>query len=246
LEDGRMTAASGKPAKEELDELLKAGPVTDIFWAECSYELYKRIGENATVLHDKKYDLLFWPIQVALGDQNTLHVVRLFDPVKNYRLLSLHAVLELLETRRADLKIVDRPYLANRLSGYGVVDADLNKLSDADATKYVVEAIRRWMPPSKLTDASAAGMSKEYDALKTRRDKVVAHPEDTRGTTLPAATWAGGVTLVAFAKNIVAAIGRGYLNSIYEADDGRYFLSSDAERPGVALKRLLTEAHLIG
>jgi len=45
-----------------------------------------------------------------------------------------------------------------------------------------------------------------------------------------------------FAKDFVALVGRAYTSVVYDGADGRYFLTSDAERSTVCLKRLLSAA----
>jgi hypothetical protein len=82
-------------------------------------------------------------------------------------------------------------------------------------------------------------------ALKTIRDKIVAHPEAIRRDQLPRATLAEIDQLVALAKCFVSAVGLGYLSIASEDNEGHYFMSSDAKRSTVCLRRLLEKASVV-
>jgi len=105
-------------------------------------------------------------------------------------------------------------------------------------------------PDSVLTLAAARAFSTRFVALqtvagaaiKTIRDKVIAHHELVDVATLPTATYAEIDELIEFAKNFVAMVGRAYTSVVYDGADGRYSLTSDAERSTVCLKRLLSAA----
>ena len=59
-----------------------------------------------------------------------------------------------------------------------------------------------------------------------------------------ALSWLDVLSLVGLAESIVTVIGSGYTTTVF-GQDGRFFLTDDAERPSRALKRLLQKTGLL-
>ena len=88
-------------------------------------------------------------------------------------------------------------------------------------------------------------MSKSLNALKTARNKVIAHSEAILTSDLPRTTWDEIEQLIDYAKEFLGIVGIGYLSIAYEDDNGNHFLSSDAKRTTRAMERLLQKAGIL-
>jgi hypothetical protein len=73
-------------------------------------------------------------------------------------------------------------------------------------------------------------------ALKTLRDKAVAHNEQIEPVAGP--TWTGLQNLVAHAKSLVGILGWAWIGTAYDMS-GKFTLTDDATRPKRAFDRLL-------
>ena len=78
------------------------------------------------------------------------------------------------------------------------------------------------------------------EKLKTLRDKAMAHNEMVSPITGP--TWGGLERILEISKDLAGVLGWAYLSTVY-VHNGEYFLSSDAERPARALRRMLSELY---
>jgi hypothetical protein len=82
-------------------------------------------------------------------------------------------------------------------------------------------------------------------ALKTLRDKVVAHSEAVDLEELPKPTYADIDRVVALARGFVGAVAFAYLTVGYEDDSGSSSISFDAERATHSLRRLLERSGVL-
>lgn len=222
-------------SKEDLAELVKAGAVTDIFKAERAYALLKTIGTNADAINASKKNLgeLFGVVQDIAQTEVLIAVARLFDPPsKKYPTRCLRALLDDLDAKAEALPpIVEKWNLAKELTRLAMDPADVARVqseSDVDVTRLIVGFLRERMEQPNIVDA--------VKRVRTLRDKRIAHNEDAHGINGP--TWKAVLELLTFAKEVVGLVGWAYMSTVY-MHDGRYFLSSDAERPSRAMRRLL-------
>jgi len=116
--------------------------------------------------------------------------------------------------------------------------ASIQDLDDSEFTRRIVIKIRKTLPGrSKQQDLTDA-----LKAWRTKRNKRIAHKEDTSVDQLPPTTWKQGQVLLDDAKRFLSLVGWGYLSRVYMFDDDRYHLTRDAERSALALRRLLKMA----
>jgi hypothetical protein len=80
---------------------------------------------------------------------------------------------------------------------------------------------------------------RSWNALRFRRDKVIAHNEFVSSELVPNLTWNQVSALLELAKIIVNLVSSGYLNYFLTADDGSFLLTGDVEQSTVCLRRLL-------
>ena len=114
-------------------------------------------------------------------------------------------------------------------------------LSQPDLTLLVARTLRDTMPNPETTEK----LANTEAALRTARNKQIAHHEEISVEELPRATWGEIPPLLDVAKQSLGIIGSAYFSTAYTVDDGRYLLTSDAEGAGRALNRLFREAGLI-
>jgi len=222
-------------SKEELDEMVKAGAVTDIFKAERAYAVLKTIGENAEAINASERNVgeVFGVLQGHAQTEALIAVARLYDrPSKRYPTRCLQALLGELEAKAADLPPITQKYnLAQELTRQGM-SADevalVNSAPDVDVTRAMMAFLRGRLDAPDAMEA--------VERVKNVRDKRIAHNEAAHAVEGP--TWKAVLRLLTLAKEIVGLVGWAYLSTVY-LHEGRYFLSDNAERPGLAMRRVL-------
>jgi hypothetical protein len=117
-------------------------------------------------------------------------------------------------------------------------------MPDSEITSKIVQFYATSLPSTFTESATRHEMAKSLRALVTRRDKVVAHNEMIDRSTLPQLSWAEIERLISYAKQFIDVVGIGYIRRGFADDDGRYCLTSDAERAARVLKKLLMKADM--
>jgi hypothetical protein len=226
------------PTKDELKEHLEA-IVSDILAADQCYFLMITIGQNAEAVNARSFGDLFGFQQNALLSTFTLSVARLFElPPRRYRIRGIPATLSFLEENKDDISIDNRQMLTGYIGLAGV-----ERLTDAQLTDVAVKEIR-----SRLPHVEGTPLVDVLDAIRFRRDKLIAHNEIVQSDQMPELTFRQARQALDLARLIVAALG-GYFNISYMLEDqnGRFYvMERDAQRVAVALQRLFEDAGLAG
>jgi AbiU2 len=218
----------------ELGKLIESGLVTDIFRMERSHALLKSIGECAEIFNDQKtgnFGDLFGTMQEALQTECLMAAARIFDPPgRRYPNRGLRHVLEFIRTNADQLPAVGQPQQL-RLSLRGTtLEAQLEPLVDRGGAAFSIGLADQFLA---LVDEPER--VKAIEALKTLRDKALAHNEHVENIEGP--TWKALGELIDIAKKLVAVLGWAYLGTAYEIE-GDFLLTDDAKRPSYALERL--------
>jgi len=230
-------------AREKLDEIVREGLAVDLYYADEANSLYSEIGQNADEINTATFGAFFGGLQLILGRYLILSTARLFDaPNSKYQIRSLPSAILLLRNNRETLAIEQRPGLLNSLVRRGAVLSELRKLTDSQLTDFVVAFFER-----QLSTDNSIGIAnaQAFAALKTHRDKLIAHSEAVRPEELPKATFAEIDALLSVVRSFIAAVGFGYLSTAYEDDSGYNFMASDAKRSTTSMKRLLVQVAAI-
>lgn len=226
-----------KMYQEKLNLLVKEGPAADIFRAEQALSILKATGEAAEEINKNNYGEVFSTFQAFCIDQFILSTSKLYETPRGYPLKSIPAVLEFLKENAHHLDITE-PYLLNKqLSRLNIFCPEFDKLDLVEKTLFIHRKLLGLLPSIRNNEALAA--------IKTLRDKKVAHPEDISIETLQKTTWAMAEELLQYPKDVLGVIGDGYLSTVYMLDNGEYMLSNDAKRVGRGVKRLLTNMGII-
>jgi hypothetical protein len=222
--------------RDELEDLVKQGLVSDIFKMERAYYLLVAIGEHASTANDRpfgNFGELFGTFQEALQTEAVLAAARLYDkPSSKYPTRCILGVLDFLEKNHGQLPPIKEIYnlkLALRDLNFSNDDIDLASTTEPAFALALVNHFRAMVNDPKTL--SVVG------ALKTIRDKTIAHNERASGISGP--TWGGLRKLIDDAKSIVGVLGWAYFSTVYVLN-GEYILTSDAQNPSRALRRLVT------
>jgi hypothetical protein len=219
---------------DDLGRLIEPGLVSDIFRMERAYALLEAIGSCADVLNDRSvgnFGELFGAIQSALEVDCAMAAARIFDPPnKRYPTRSMRYVLDFVRAHKEELPAIREPYQLGVTLRAAGLDADLEPLVERGGSAFAAGVADRFLAlinePEKV---------KAIDALKTLRDKSLAHNEHVEGVEGP--TWAALASLIEIPKRLVAILGWAYLGVAYEIN-GSFILSDDAVRASHALRRL--------
>lgn len=180
-------------------------------------------------------------MQSIFSDKFILSVTKIFEKENpRYPTHSIPVVIGLLEKNSDVLSIIERYNFLRVLNDIGLRGSTLEELRDSELTHRVVAHFRASLPD--INKKENCELSRALDAVKSIRDKRIAHDEKAAATGLPPMTWAELNKLLAYAKSFIGAIGWGYLSIAYEANNGDYILSRDALRTSAAMRRLLKKA----
>jgi len=229
-----------------LEQLLRDqtdGIISDICQADQAYALLSLIGQNAAKINAASFGGFFAPIQDVLVRDYILGITKLFDlPSKKYPTRSIPKTLDLLEKSPNELRISQKHQLLLSLSRAGVDFETLKQSSDSEITIILLNHYKSKLPSRETIDGFAC---ETLHALKSKRDKVIAHNEGIDPANLPEVKWKATQELLSLAKSFTDVVCTGYLSYILAAENGEYFLTSDAQRPSRCLNRLLVTAGLI-
>jgi hypothetical protein len=215
-----------------------------IFLADRALSILRAIGEASPRLNAEHFGDVFHSIQGALSDQVILSLAKLFEPPhRTYPILSLPTLVIAIEVNTTSLQIQDRTRTIGFLLAANPDGKWSHSTPDQDLTTALVAIMRDQQP--NVHKKILAAHDKVLEALRAQRDKSIAHSEALDRALLPAATWAQLESLLATAKSHLGAVGWAYTNTAYTMDDGSYSLTSDAERGGIALRRVFRRAALL-
>lgn len=226
---GQQEALSNEETK--LTDILRQGLELEIFTASESIYLYEIISKNSAVLTEKHYGDLFGSLQACLARQLILSIVKIYEPPNNrHPIRSLPTALELIQENRNTLKIHYRDELEHKLLKLGCDQDTLKNLCEPQLTEKVVQMLKHQCPSKEA-----------LDALKSQRDKRIAHNEAINETKLRQVCWGEPEDLLEKAKMMMGILGNHYLGLIYE-ENGDYHQSYDARKAARSLSRLFNEA----
>lgn len=221
---------------KRLKEMVSSGPVEFIFEAEQSLSLIEACGSNQDFLQKHNFGELFGTIQGLAINQFVLSVTKLFEkPSARYPNVGVPSILEFIE-QNADRLELQNPKLARQ--GLEILRLGTSAFDSADSSAQknavIVQHLRDQIP--NIENHAA------LRALKTLRDKKIAHPEDIDLTAIEKTTWEEGEKLLVLPRGVVGVIGDAYLSTAYWDNKGNYFLSIDGSRVGRAMQRLIKAA----
>jgi hypothetical protein len=231
-------------AEERLREYLLDGIATEILWADQTYALAEEIGKYAQRINAANFGELFGSLQLILSERQTLAVVKIFDPAKNYSTRSIPGALALLENNADLWNVYDRERLYQELIEAGLDSTCVERMGNAELTRAVVACFRDTLPNPKRVSFDYLSLS--LNILRQSRDKTIAHNESMESSALQTPTWGDANSLVNYAKEFVGTVEAGYLGLIFgEGSDDYILTNGGAHRTSMALRRLPKEAGIV-
>jgi hypothetical protein len=225
-----------EPIKTQVDGLL-----FDILRADQAYALLREIGQHAGQINRCGFRPCFAPIQDALARDYLLAVAKLYDhPYPKYPTRSIRALVAAVKKSAGRLKGAKSPALRDRLARAGISVEELDDLPDSATTGRLIIWCQSRLALSNAVDS--VNIWRAWNALKFRRDKVIAHNEILSSNPIPNLQWQQVADLLELAKKIVDLVSTAYLNLFLTSDDGLFFRSTDAERSTACLRRFLRNA----
>jgi hypothetical protein len=246
---GRLLSALGargnvESFKAKLDALITDGVAITVFQAEEALRLEELVGREAPRINAAGFGALFGSLQVILGRYIILTTAQLFEkPNQRYQIRSVPAAIKFLYDHADALVVEQRPALLRSLSQLGAPVKDFQEGPDPEVTRFVAQFFEEQVSRVDLDEAS--GEARALTALKTLRDKVVAHSEAVQLEDLPKPTYAEIDRVVALARSFVGAVAFGYLSVGYDDNSGSPSLSFDAQRATTSLRRLLERSGVL-
>jgi hypothetical protein len=222
-------------AEKHLKDYLLKGIAAEIFWADEAYALAEEISKHTQSRHATGFTSLFGSLQVIFSDRQTLSVTKLFDQPKRYPTRSIPATLAHLKAHAELWEVSQRHILHQILIEAGAKSPSVERLSNAELT---YEIVRHY-------EVELSQFVPALTRLRQSRDKVISHNEAIERSALQSPTWGDATSLVNYAKDFVSTIGFGYLNIHFGSGRGNYYLSHDARRTSMQLRRLLEAANLL-
>lgn len=218
---------------EQLKELLHRSVTDHIHRAQQAYALCQVIGDHSWTINREGFGSLFRTLQVSLADEMVLSITKLLESSSGrYSRRGIPAVLDYLDEHAGELAIVDRARLEAAVAADQDFDPDSGVPADDEGlTRAAVVSLRKSLPKPKT--------------LWVRRDKRIAHAQDTDVPESLRARWDEAQQLIEFAQRLAATVGESYGVFFFEANDGTYMLSSAAEEASRALEGLLARADLL-
>lgn len=219
--------------QEQLRELLHRCVTDHIHRAHQAYTLCRVIGDHSWTINREGFGSLFGTLQISLADEMVLSITKLLEPAGRRRpRRSIPAVLDYLDEHAAELGIADRSRLEVAVTADPDFDSDRGLPSDDESlTRATVVSLRKTLPKPKT--------------LWIRRDKQIAHAEDTDLPDALRARWDEAQELIEFAQRFAATVGEGYGVFFFEANDGTYMLSEAAQEASRTMEELLSRADLL-
>jgi hypothetical protein len=228
-----VTALS--PRVRELRATVHEGPFADIFLALQARHVFQVIGEHAQRVETSTFQPAFSTYQSYASDSFILAVTRLLErPSGRYRLQSMPAVLEFLRKHAGQIPVREPIFLEQSMQRLGVW-SQVASLSGTTLTTAVVDVLLGRTPNPDENEA--------LNALKTLRDKRIAHPERVVVESLPTTTWNKADALQRVPIEALATCGA-YLSEAFVDAQGDLFEGSNAKRAGFATSRALRELRI--
>ena len=219
--------------KERLRELLHRCVTGHIHRAHQAYALCQVIGDHSWTINREGFGGLFRTLQISLSDEMVLSITKLLESTDGrHPRRSIPAVLDYIDKQAADLEVVDRGRLEAAIAAGPDFDSTAGFPQDDESlTRAAVVALRATLPKPKT--------------FWVRRDKQIAHSEDTDLPDELRARWEEAQELIELAQRFAATVGEAYGVFFYEANDGTYMLADGAKEASQTLEALLLRADLL-
>ncbi len=222
----------------DLKALVTEGVVEDIRQIEETIGLYQEITSRAGAINESGLGPLFSRLQLISSRHAIFVTIRLFEPPDNrYPSRSIPTVLNHMRYTADYLQVKNSETIVNRLAEFGHDTTQFEGIPDPWITQLIRKEFADRLPDITQPDSNAT--SSALDSLYIRRDKYVAHSEEVQSLKEWQAMESDIGTLLEYARDFAATIGKGYLGIDYQLGEGDSVFRLDRERTVIMLRRLL-------
>lgn len=216
--------------QDQLRLMVIQGLVSDILLALESRHVFEAIGEHAALVDASTYKPTFATFQYYAMHQFVLAISRLYDQPRGYPLQSAHGVLKFLREQADQLQIQQPIFLEQSMQRLRSWFDPVRSARGPAQTIAAVDVLAGRLP--REAENAALG------AVRTLRDKRIAHPEHIAVELLPSVTFQDAETLLKIPLEILAVCGA-YLNTAFVDNEGAFIMETDAQRPAHSTRRVL-------
>lgn len=215
---------------ELLRDIVFNGIEKDIYEAEEIFALMDVTNEDEsiTTINEGNFGNFFVINEMYLARQLVLCITKIYEKnSKNsrYPIRSVPAALDIMRNKASELEILNRLALERELEALGYAVSNLNSFSSENLINHIVSHFEKQKSESSIESA--------LQALKTARDKYLAHNEAIkRDAVLPKFTYDQLRELIETAKQFISVMCAVYGGNNYSIS------SSDRTRAARCLKRL--------
>jgi hypothetical protein len=229
--------------KDDLKDLLENGIVLEIFTVDQAIFTNQLILDHNKKLIDLRVNNIFGFFQSSVIDKIILSLSKIYEkPNPRYEIRSIPVALEVINKNIENLDITNVYQFKMKLPYFEIDDKQISSISTKDLLKLFLEKIQDKISNSNTIDGYS--FNKNYEPIKTLRDKVISHREKINISDIDLPTWQGIKELLLLAKKIVGIIGISFLNIAYESDEGKYLLEDDAKRIEIQFNQMLKKIFL--
>jgi AbiU2 len=200
----------------------------DIYEAEELFALMDATNEdeNIATINKGNFGNFFVVNEIYLTRQLILSITKIYEKENSrYQIHSIPAALKIMTKNSSKLEIFGRYALVQELEALGYAASNLNSFSSENLINHIVSHFEKQKSESSIESA--------LQALKTARDKYLAHNEAIkRDAVLPKFTYDQLRELIETAKQFISVMCAVYGGNNYSIS------SSDRTRAARCLKRL--------
>lgn len=183
-----MTSLTESSPTEHLRDIIYAGLFGDIFLAERARELHRAVAAHAADINAAGFGELFLAIQNAAIAELILSLTKLFErSSRQYRIRSIPAAVGVLAESHGSLRPVEPEPALACFAKAGIDTSNLRDVSAGKYTAFLADLLAASTPD--VGPVPNDELSRALQALRTSRDKRVAHNEAIDDGALPQAKW---------------------------------------------------------
>jgi hypothetical protein len=227
--------------KHELEDIILKGLAKDLYQAERSIFLYRRIIKYAEPINGSTQSIkdLFRLIQLLTFRDAIMSVARIYDfPQNRYPNRCIFRLLKILEEAGNNaLPITESYQTIEQLHYLRMPPMLVDLVRENDHIKFT-----NYLSKFLLTETYQPEFRNTLEELKRVRDKILAHNEPT--TLDHSIQFKNLDLLIDFVKKVIGIVSWAFLSTAYMIK-GKHQLSDDAERYSFLIDRFLNDCKII-
>jgi len=224
-------------AKDYIHDQITAGIMVEIEWAERAKTIAYEIGKYAAPINAAHFGNLFFDVQLAMSDRQSLSITKMYDPPHGqFPTRSIPALLAFLKKHAVVIQIEQPHVLHNLLLLNGQSPYRVARLREKQITLDVVKHYQKILPHTAKDPA--------LEAIRLYRNKLAAHNQ-RYDQARQRVKWDEADKLVDAAKSFIQVISYAYVGLYLGTSLDMYQASSlKCAQLADELRRLVERANL--